>query len=290
MMKANLMTALARIGGLALGLCWACTCMCASAGAQELDAEDPALETEAEAEAAAANPTEPSAHEDSEPNLAFRAFAGVGVGQRTLNWSEAGELRRVATGVFPALDLGTSFHVSVNDVLSIGPELHYQTSIAGRVNEMHIDAPADTLRIRAHRFDAVLAAVFSFGQSGWRIVPALGYAVHALNPEVHHLLTPSYMLGGPVVRLTLRIPFGASVAVRIAPEAQWLIVSEELEQRGLAGTGFGVGGEMTLEIGLHHAWALELSARMARAQLSAIAAEPANDSAQFATARLVWQP
>jgi hypothetical protein len=217
-----------------------------------------------------------------------RVSGGAGFGARTLEWPASGETLAVETGLFAAVDLGASFAVALGSSVSLGLEFSYQTSVAAEVEETHIAGASDSLGIRAHRFDAVFAA--AFGGSGFRVTPALGYTVRGLRPEVHHLLTPSYSLAGPILKVGFRIPFTDSFALRAVPEAQYVIVGDELEELGVAGSGFGLGGELALEIQVSSTLALELSGKAMRAWLASPAGSDATDTGEFATARLVWQP
>ena len=220
----------------------------------------------------------------------MRIYGGAGLGMRDVTWPAAGERRSVETGAFPALELGASFLLAFGESVWFGPVLAYQTSLAHEVEETHLAGESDTLRIRSHRFDAVLAASFQLGGGGFRLTPSLGIGVQNLRPEVHHLLTPSYTLAGPLVRIALRIPFGDSVALRLAPEAQYLFTDDSLRELGVEASGVSVGGEIAFEIALAQSFSLELTARDAYAWLPSNLGTDATDTGLFATTRLVWQP
>jgi hypothetical protein len=226
-----------------------------------------------------------------QPRLGLRVFGGLGVGMRSLDWPGAGETLALRTGAFFALDVGASFWLVPSERFWIGPALVYQTSVGSTIEETHIAGSPDTLGVRVHRFEGMLVATFLLGSSGgFRIAPELGYGLRNLRPEVHHLLTPSYTLAGPLLRLGLRIPLGERLALRIAPELQWIVVGDALEEQGMKASGIGFGGELAFELALSRRLSIELVARYAHASLQGDAGESGVDGEQFVTGRLVWQP
>lgn len=227
-----------------------------------------------------------SSNDDVRPVI--RVYGGAGMGTRSFEWPAAGERRAVATGLFAALELGIWFLIGLSDTVALGPAFAYQTSIAQEVDETHIAGQPDTLRIRAHRFDATFAVQVG-SRSGFQVTPAVGVAMHNLRPEVHHLLTPNYSLVGPVFRIAFRIPIGP-IALRIAPEAHWLVTDDPLAEIGVRGGGPAAGAELALEIPLVRMLALEFTARDVRAWLASREGSKATDTGFFATTRLVWQP
>jgi hypothetical protein len=228
---------------------------------------------------------------EHETALRARGYAGIGLGTRDLEWPSSGEMRAVETGAFVAVEVGAAFALALGEAVSLGPELAYQTSLDHELAETHIAGETQLMGIRAHRFEALLALAFALGQSrNFRITPALGYGVRALHPEVHHLLTPSYSLTGPVARLTLRIPFGDSLALRLAPELQLVSVGDALEELGVENTGIAFGGDAALEIALSAHLATELTFRQAHAVMSSSLGADSTDVERFATLRVVWLP
>ena len=225
-----------------------------------------------------------------EDELYLRVFAGAGMGMRQIAWPAAGQTLSVETGPFLAVELGASFGVRLSPSVELGPELVYQTSLDHEINEAHIDGATEKLGIRAHRFEALLALSFGSGDDGWRIAPELGYAMRNLRPEVHHLQTPGYTLAGPMLRVRVRIPFGDSVALVLAPEVQYVIVGDAFEDLGAESTGLAFGGQASFEIALSHEYAIELMFREAHALIASALGDDASDIERFATARFRWQP
>jgi hypothetical protein len=220
-----------------------------------------------------------------------RVWGGFGIGMRMLNWPENGEELEADTGVFPAYELGTTVDIAPSDSLAIGVQLAYQSSVGSEISETHMDAPPETIGVRAHHFEGLLALTIGHAD-GFYVAPALGYGTRNLRPEVHHLLTPSYSLAGPLAHLGIRIPFGDSVALRLVPEAQLvLVVGEQLAERGVKSSGISIGGDIALEISLSEAFALELGFREAHALLSSTQdGGSTSDVERFITMRLVGRP
>jgi hypothetical protein len=240
----------------------------------------------AAAESGEAGPSEAASDDELRPLL--RLYGGVGLGTRNFDWPGAGRDLAVATGMFAAIDVGIRFLVGLGASLAVGPSFAYQTSIAHEIEEKHIAGQPDTLRIRAHRFDGTFLVQIG-RKDGFQVTPGVGVAMHNLRPEVHHLLTPAYSLVGPLLRIGVRIPLGP-IALRIAPEAQWLFTDDPLAEIGVKGSGPAVGGEVALEVPIGGAFALEAAARDVHAWLPAREGSKATDSGLFATTRLVWQP
>jgi len=246
----------------------------------------PAAEPEAEPGAPPADAgAEPAASEARA--LQMRVFAGAGMGTRALEWPMAGERIAVDTGAFAAVDLGASLAFAVSDSVSLGPEFNYQTSLDHEITELHIAGAPESMGVRSHRFEALIVPAFHFGQdSGWQIAPALGYGVRNLRPDVHHLLTPSSSIGGPLLRLVLRIPFGKRLGLRLGPEAQWVLVGDELQELGIESSGLGFGADVRFEIAITDTLGVELTYREAHAMLPSSQGDDATDVERYATARL----
>lgn len=217
-----------------------------------------------------------------------RVYGGIGVGTRSFEWTRSGERQSVETGAFAAYELGIAFMIGLSDSLALGPVFAYQSSVGSKIDEHHVGGETDTMSVRAHRLDGTFAVQIG-SRSSFQVTPAVGVAVHNLRPAVHHLLTPSYSIAGPLVRVAIRIPIGP-VALRIAPEAAWLFTDDPLAEIGVDGKGPAVGGEVAFEIDLGHALALELTARDVRAWLPSREGAKATDTGFVGTTRLVWQP
>jgi hypothetical protein len=229
--------------------------------------------------------------EDDVLSVLGRVHAGLGVGTRDLEWPTQGETLAVQTGAFIAVELGATVAIALSNAVALGPEFAYQTSLDHEVKEEHISGQAQTIAIRAHRFEGLLAVTFRFGErGGFRITPALGYGVRNLRPEVHHLLIPSYSLAGPLARVTLRIPLAESVALRLGPELQYVLVGDELEEHGVESNGLAFGGDAALELALSASVAVELTFREAHALMRSALGTDSADVERFTTVRLVWQP
>ncbi|HKU43146.1 MAG TPA: hypothetical protein VJR89_33530 [Polyangiales bacterium] len=226
--------------------------------------------------------------EPEQPELRVRVSIGAGVGRLSFDWPAEGQTRSVQTGAFAAIDLGIGFAVATSPLFSIGTQLEYQSSIGSEVEETHSGGATDTLRIRAGRFAGLLVTEFRVGIL--RVAPGVGYSTRSLRPEVHHLLTPSYNLQGPLGRIALRFALGDQFAIRIAPELQYLFVSDSLQELGMQGGGLSFGAELAFELRISETLGLEAAARDAHASLPAIVDQTSNEVGQFAVLRLVWEP
>lgn len=231
----------------------------------------------------------PAAASDGEfPALHVRVSGGVGVGSRSVNWPNSGETWAVETGMFAAFDLNASFHIAVSSACALGLDLSYQTSVGAKVTENHVAAATEDIGIRSNELAGLFA--IALGGPSFTITPAVGYGTRGLRPAVHHLLTPSGSLAGPLARLGARLAITDAVALRVVPEAQYVLVGDAFQELGIARTGLGVGGEVALEVAVSAEVSLELSGRIAHAWMDTTSGTSAQDTERFATARLVWQP
>jgi hypothetical protein len=226
----------------------------------------------------------------SESSMSVDAAIGFGVGTRELEWPADGQAQRVETGMFAAYELAARFAWRLSESVELGPELVYQSSLSHELEETHTAAPKETVGVRSHRFAGLLALTFRLGDSGtFSIAPALGYGARSLRPDVHHLLTPSYSLAGPIIRLAIGIGFGENVSLSLAPEAQLIVVGDELEEEGIDPSGIALGGEAELRVSVSQAVAIGLTFRQSHALLTA-GAGSATDVERFITMRLRWTP
>jgi hypothetical protein len=148
--------------------------------------------------------------------------------------------------------------------------------------------------VRAHRLEGAFVPELRLGEAQeLRLSLALGYTTRNLRPEVHHLLTPSYSLSGPVVRPTLRIPLiSKRLALRIAPELIIVVdVGQALRQMDIDSSGLGDGREAQLELTLSEYFEVMLAFRESHIVLGSQAegadGESVTDAERFITARIV---
>jgi hypothetical protein len=226
--------------------------------------------------------------DDAPRTIEARVHAGVGVGMRDVEWTRGGQAERVELGAFPAVDLGLSLSFRLSEGLSLVPALAYQSSLFFQeVEEPRMAAPSEKTAVRAHRFAATVGLELRLGGArSLSITPALGLGVRNLRPEVHHLSTPAYSLAGPLAVIGIFVPLGDSVALRIAPEAQYVFVGEGLREREVESTGLSLGGEASIAIELLEPLALELAYREAHALLTSLDGT-AGDVERFITLRAV---
>lgn len=224
------------------------------------------------------------------PALEVSLALGAGVGSRTVEWSVVAGSEKVDTGAFPAMGARVAIDVVTDPGFSIGPALEYQTSIGHDVTERHIGGEPYPMGIRSHHFEGAIVPTWRLGASRrLRVWAALGYAVRDLQPEVHHLLIPSFSLSGPVLRVGVRIPIVAeTVEIVVAPEAQWIaLVGEDLEERDVNASGWGLGAHGALEVGVGGGFFVALTLREAHVFLGSSRGEGATDVERYATLGVV---
>jgi hypothetical protein len=221
-------------------------------------------------------------------SLLASAVVGIGLGSRELQWPRDGEIQDVDTGMFAAFELAARFAVPLSESVELGTALSYQSSISQTIEETHLAAATESVGIRSHHFGALRVLGVQAGEA-LAISPSLGYGTRSLRPAVHNLLTPSYSLAGPIARVELSLTFGDTVTLALAPELQWILVGDELEEEGIDESGVSVGGEALFEVALSRALAIGLTFRQAHALLSASSGS-ATDMERFITTRLRWTP
>jgi hypothetical protein len=235
---------------------------------------------------------EPSEPDDDRTGLDLRLSAGAGMGMRSLEFPTESDPTLVDLGSFAVLHVDAAVSFAPSASFAIGPQLSYTTSFMHEVDEVHLDGPKRRMAVRSHRFEASLVPELRLNDAGtWRLSLAVGYAVRSLHPEVHHLLTPFYSLSGPMARLTLRIPFGDSAALRLGPEGNLIVgVSNELQELGVEGSGTAFGGEAAIEVRVSDAIWTELAYRESHAQLGSSLGDGASDVERYVTLRVVGGP
>jgi len=211
----------------------------------------------------------------------------AGIGMRDVELPRDGLLSRVNTGIFPALGLGVALDFHASKRASLGLVARYQTSIGLVLTEQLTDGTQHERKTRSHHFEVGLAPTLRFGDGGWALYGALGYAVSELDPE-NHLVTPSYHLAGPYLRVGLQLPLGSErLRLRLGPDGQLVVqVGDELLALHTDARGLGAGASASLEFSLGERWTLAVSFREQRFWLGTQQAQRFTDAARFVTAQL----
>ena len=239
-------------------------------------------------------PTDDEAQEAPTPSTAPRApwslslAAGLGAGSRELDLPRDGVVYQVRSGLFPAVELGFELSHDLSQDFTLGLLARYQTSLGLALVEKLTDGSEHSRSTRSHHLELGLAPTLRLDAQGrWALAAAVGFHVSELDPEAH-LITPSYFMSGPFLRVELQLPLASDrVRLRIGPEAQWIAqVGRELLDRGIRAGGLGAGGSATLELALARHWTVAASYRELRSWLDSSQASSFVDVSRFVTARL----
>jgi hypothetical protein len=243
---------------------------------------------------ALASPTRAAAQRASDPGVqanpwSLRLSAELGAGGRNIDLPRDGVVYQIRPGLFPAVGLGFELDHAASGAVTVGLLVRYQSSIGHGIVERHTDGSGLAMDVRSHRLELALAPTFDLDASRtWSLCASVGYAISNFRPEAHHLQTPAYSLDGPHLRAALQVaPWQRVVRLRVGPEVQWIVhVGQDLEDRGMAARGLGLGGEAAIELALGRRWILGASYRELRVWLDSVQAQRFEDVARFITARV----
>lgn len=239
-------------------------------------------------------PTGDETPAEQTPSAAPRApwllglYAGLGIGSREHDLPQDGVVYQVRSGFFPALELGFELSHDLSEDLTLGLIARYQSSLGLDLVEKLTDGSEHSRATRSHQVELGFAPTLRLDAQGrWALAAAVGFHVSELDPEAH-LVTPSYFMAGPFLRVELQLPLASDrVRLRIGPEAQWIAqVGQELLDRGVSAGGLGAGGTATLELVVARHWTVAASYRELRTWLDSSQGRSFEDVSRFVTARL----
>jgi hypothetical protein len=236
--------------------------------------------------AAAQSASEPDAQANP---WSLRLSAELGAGARNIDLPIDGVVYQIRPGLFPAVGLGFELDHAASSAVTVGLLLRYQSSIGHGIVERHTDGSGHRMDVRSHRLELAVAPTFALDASRtWSLCASAGYAISNFRPEAHHLQTPAYSLDGPHLRVALQLaPWQGVIRLRVGPEIQWIVhVGQDLEDRGMAARGLGLGGEAAIELALGRRWILGATYREMRVWLDSAQVERFEDVARFITARV----
>ena len=255
--------------------------------ASDADAVDAAADV-TDAEPGSAGLTEKA---DAARVLKLNAGAGVGVG--TLSFE-----RPTPTGVqvlretpFGAAELFVRTHIWPRAPLSLDVLLAYQSTFGLVMQLQPLFALPQNVDVRWQRGELSVAPVVRLGAAA--NAPALafptGFAFAALTPSGHAFSVKSFVLGGPNVRAELRMALGELVALRVGPEAQWIMLTDStLRRAGACCGGFAVGAQAAIEARVGPVVRASIAYRQAHTFVPA-GAWRFKDVERFLTARLAGE-
>jgi hypothetical protein len=230
---------------------------------------------------------------EDEQSLFAEISAGMGVATRGVSLPTSGGDRKLATGAFPAVDLGLQGYAPIGKHFRFGGGIRYQTSLGLTAHEQPPGGTEKATTARSHHVELGVMPAYRFTDSKESVVVALfaGWAVRGFRP-VTPLSLPAYTLHGPVLRPELRLAFAEGhVTLRLGPELIGLIsVSHELRNLGnTSGAGIGIGGEGQLTVELVQGLSMALSYRESHLSVSTAWPELFQDVERFATLQAVLQ-
>jgi hypothetical protein len=203
-------------------------------------------------------------------------------------------VQQTETGLFPVAGVGVELEHRASDHALLAALGRYQSSMGLGVIELHTDGSEHPVDVRAHRLEAGFAPTFLLDErGGWAIELCAAYSVLGFRP-LSHLVTPAFSLSGPLLRAQLQVPIGSVLRIRVGPEAQWIVTAgEDLRERGVSSSGFGVGGEAALELSLGARVQVAAAYREGWSFLASSApsgdGRGFRDTARFVTARVTGQ-
>ena len=199
------------------------------------------------------------------PTLQGSLSAGLGGGERSVALPTDEGMRKIETGLFPALDVLLRADARFDAQSQLGLHLRYQTSLGITGSELRPGRVERTSPARTHHLDAGLVPALCFTSSPDSVVLGvfIGWGFRSFSTVVP-LTVPSYTLHGPMARLELRVPIeGDSVALTVRPEVfAWVWATDELRAVGaIDEEGVALGGEVGLDVRLSAELRLALSYR-----------------------------
>ena len=255
---------------------------------------DEATPSESEPEDTSVEPAvepadEPAPAAAGEPGVRVQASVGLGFGTRALRRPIDVGTQRLPDTAFAAAEVALQALAWPNDAFALGFLLRYQTSVGLTVEEMPLFALPTPVDVRAAHAEASVAPTVRLGDSAQslRLAFPVGFTLRTFWPEVHEMMTPSYSLTGPHLRVELIIPIGDALALRLGPEAQWIVsIDEDVRLQGIAAQGLALGGEAVLSLELGSSFAIELTYRDSHAFAASTVSGPTfEDVERFATGR-----
>lgn len=213
--------------------------------------------------------------------------AELGVGMREIRLPRDNVTYEIATGVYPALGVAFALDHHHSQRVSVGLVTRYQSSLGLVLDEQLTGGTPHGRKTRSHQFEVGIAPSLHWEESGWALSAMVGYSISELDPE-NHLVTPSYHLGGPHARISVRVPLGSQhICLNAGGEAQLTLqVGDELRMRGVSAQGFGAGVNAALEARLGGHWWIAATYRELRYGLGTQQGPSFTDAARIITAQL----
>jgi|GEM_PF-5246711 len=225
---------------------------------------------------------------DAEPlPWSVQLAAEAGIGMRDIRLPRDNVSYQIGTGVYPVLGLAFALEHRSSERVSVGLVARYQSSFGLVLDEQLTGGASHARKTRSHQFEVGIAPRVHWDESGWAISGMVGYGVSELDPE-NHLVTPSYHLGGPQARVSVRVPLGTPrIGLSLGGDGQiTLQVGDELQARGVSAHGFGAGAHAALDLRLSERWWIAASYRELHFWLATQQQASFTDAARIISAQL----
>jgi hypothetical protein len=212
---------------------------------------------------------------------------GFGFGQRSVAMPVRAGLYDLTGSPFPAIEIRVDADAPLSERFFLGVHFDYQTSVGATASQDLVgEADTKTTALRSHRLGFGVEPRYRFSDSpdGVSLGVLVGWGFRGFRPVVD-IDIPPYTLNGPVLRPELRIPMGAWVVLRLAPELFVITgISPELRQlASIGGTGVALGIEASIDIRMIERLHAVLAFRESHATASSGWAGEFTDDERFAS-------
>jgi len=149
----------------------------------------------------------------------------------------------------------------------------YQTSIGLELQLEPLFALPERVDVRTQRIELGAAPILRLGQGPHApsLAAPLGLVFRAFLPEQPQPALPEHVLGGPALRVELRLPLGEWVELRAGPEAQWImLIDSSLRRENACCHGVALGGQASAETSIGSPLRVGLAYRESHAFVPAV--------------------
>jgi hypothetical protein len=249
----------------------------AEAGAEPRDDDDhdEAVDVEAQADASA-------------ETFLFELSAGVAGATRDSELPTRLGEHQLNTGLFPGAAIGLRLGGMLGPHALLRASADYRTSLGLQGVESQRATEMST-PLRSHGVGFGIEPGYRFGAArSLSLIVHLGWYFRGLRP-IAPLALPEMSWHAAVIRPELHIPVSSSISLRLAPE---LLVVAGLETSlpdasGIAHTGVGFGGELSLDVRLTTLVGLRIEYRESHVALGTAWARSLSDVERFGALRVV---
>jgi hypothetical protein len=233
-------------------------------------------------------PVESTADSQS-TGFVFELSAGLGGAMRQSTLPTRLGLHQFDSGLYAGVSFGMRVVAPLGEQGLLRASADYRTSLGLQGRETQRQTEMST-PLRSHAVGFGIAPGYRFGsQDGVSLLLHLGWYFRGLRP-IAQLALPEVSWHAAVVRPELLIPIAdGAVTLRLAPE---LLVIAGLyttlpDQSGIARSGLGFGGELSIDVRLGAPLGLRIEYRESHATFSTAWERSLSDVERFASVRLL---